>query len=736
MFCLLLADTNRARCQASEFSAEDLNFFERDVRPILVQHCYECHGARKQEAGLRLDSRDAILRGGDEGPVVSFDEPSGGRLMQAIRRDGELKMPPDAPLSAEQIQSLTRWVQLQLPWPAGPVSESANPRTHWAFLPPTAHELPGRPQAEAHNRIDAFVSARLEQLQLQPSPPAQGRELARRLAFDLHGLPASSDDVYGFLQEERACPDAYERLVDRWLSSPVLGERWARHWLDVARYADNKGYVFFEEKNYPWAYVYRDYVIESLNHDLPFSRFVMEQLAADQLDTGNDHRPLRALGFMTLGPHFMNNVHDIADDRIDVITRGLMGLTVTCARCHDHKYDPISQAEYYGLYGVMRSSEEPLVAPLFAEPEDTEEYRKFALELGIREGKLNDFIQSKHRELVQGGRTRVAEYLLAIYAARNQPAMDDFMLIADTADINPAMSKRWRSALEKALRNSDPLWLAWHRLSVPAAERLAEESPAIVRDLLSLSDGSVHPAVRSWLAQHSAITEMKELAGMYGELFGQVDKQWRETLAAAEAAGGPLPTELSDANAESVRRYLYGPTAPPDVPPVFGWGFLDLLPDRASQGEYQKLLKEVEQWLMTGPGAPARTTPLIDSRSLFEPRIFQRGNPLKLGPAVARQFLRVATADPQPFRHGSGRLELAQAVVSPENPLTARVIVNRFWLWHFGQAIVRTPSDFGLRSQPPTHPELLDDLTSRFVNSFGWSLKSLHRYQLLSATYL
>lgn len=715
------------------FSREQLDQFEKQVRPILVESCQPCHGAQKQEAGLRLDSRAHLLRGSDSGPVFQPKSPQDSLLLQAVRRSGDLKMPPEKPLNEEQIGHLTRWLEGGAAWPAVESGDAKSQGPHWAFQP---RQFAAPPQLDSdwpNNDIDSWIGHRLRVAELRPSPPASAGNLIRRLSFDLTGLPPTPDDVERF--ESEAGPDAYERLADRLLASPSFGERWARHWLDVARYADNKGYVFFEERTFPWAYVYRDYVINALNRDLPYDRFVVEQLAGDLIESDPNQRPLAAMGFLTLGAHFMNNVHDITDDRIDVISRGLMGLTVTCARCHDHKYDPVTQADYYAIYGVLRSCEEPLVAPVAGQPPATEEYAKFTAELATREGKLNEFVQRKHRELVDGGRTRIAEYLMAVHAQRNQPATDDFMLIADTADVNPAMIKRWRSALEKAARVQDPIWIAWHRLAAVEDGKLAEASPEIIKHLLAAAPETIHPRVRQWLETHPAIAEIKQLASMYGEMFTAIDKQWKESVAAATTAGSAMPSAFENRDEEQLRRWLYGPTAPPDVPPVFGWGFLDLLPDRASQGEYQKLLKEVEQWLMTGAGAPPRTTPLVDAATLYDPRIFIRGNPLKLGDAVPRRFLTLFKPDQNPFVHGSGRRELAQEITRSDNPLTARVLVNRFWHWHFGQGLVRTPSDFGLRSQPPSHPELLDGLAERFVSASGWSMKSLHRRMVLSATY-
>jgi hypothetical protein len=534
-------------------------------------------------------------------------------------------------------------------------------------------------------------------------------------------LPPTPEEVEAFLKDsERAPQAAYEALLDRLLASPRYGERWARHWLDVARYANNKGYTFFEDKEYPWAYTYRDYVIAAFNRDLPFDRFVLEQLAADQLKL-DDSKSLAALGFLTVGGHFMNNTHDIIDDRIDVVTRGLLGLTVTCARCHDHKFDPVPQADYYSIYGVFRSCNEPLVPPLLAPALETEAHQKLAKELAESEKKLVDFVTAKHRDLVEQARTRAGEYLLAAHAARNQPPADDFMLIADKGDLNPAMITRWRAFLEESRQRQDPAWKPWHLFAELPEREFAERSAAIVEALQK--DRTINSLVCDRFAVKPA--SMKDVATRYGQLLAETDKRWR-----AESAKAPLE-KLDASAAEELRQVLYGARSPADAPLALDWGFLSLFPDRATQGEYQKLIKEVEKASVKGP---PRAMALLDAERPYEPRIFIRGQPNRLGDYVSRQFLRIANPQRQPFRQGSGRLELAQEIVAKTNPLTTRVLVNRVWMHHFGRGLVATPSDFGLRSDPPSHPELLDYLAWDFMEH-GWSIKRLHRQIMTAAVY-
>ncbi len=769
-------------CCAAPLSAADpptreqAEFFEKNIRPVLLTHCLECHGAKKQESGLRLDSRDGILRGGEHGPAAVAGDPATSLLLAAVRQVGELRMPPEGKLAATEVAAVERWVREGLPWPAAgridnpshgavppPPSVAEARRAHWAFQPirkprvPTFTHVGLTPRrspswdAWARRPIDRFILSKLESRGLSPSPRADRPTLIRRASFDLIGLPPTPEDVVAFVADP--APDAFARLVERLLASPHYGERWGRHWLDVARYADNKGYVFFEDKAYPWAYTYRDYVVRALNDDLPYDQFILQQLAADQLDLGGDLRPLTALGFLTVGNRFMNNSHDILDDRIDVITRGLLGLTVTCARCHDHKYDSIPQADYYSLYGVLRSCTEPTVPPVFEPPPATEAYRKFAAEMAVREKKLHDFVNRKHEELVTSARTRVAEYLLAAHELRRKPRTENFMLLTDKGELHPVMIDRWRAYLERTGRAEHPVWAYWHAV--------AEFSPADFAIKAARVDVARigNPLVREAFAKDPP-KSLAEVARRYGELFQRVDakasggRKLPDNAASVgstanqpadagrsptEAGRSPTEADRSPTGAgrspeEELRQVLYGPDAPPGVAKVFDWGFLSLLPDRPSQQEFEKLLKEIEQWSRTGPGAPPRAMVVQDSPQPFEPRLFQRGNPNRLGERVPRQFVAVLSPERQPFRQGSGRLELARAIVDPANPLTARVIVNRVWMHHFGEGLVDTPGDFGLRSNPPSHGELLDYLAATFIER-GWSLKDLHRRIMNSAVY-
>jgi mono/diheme cytochrome c family protein len=545
-------------------SREASEFFEQKVRPVLVEKCFSCHGPKKQQGGLRLDSRPAFQSGGDNGPVVIAGKPDQSVLVKAVRREGELKMPPKEKLAADQVEVLTEWVRMGAPWSddtSGKVATATVAemrQRHWAFRPVNKPDVPAVRQPDlVKTPVDAFVLSKLEEKHLSPSAPTGRRTLIRRVTFDLTGLPPTPQEVEAFVND--SAPDAYARVVDRLLASPSYGERWGRHWLDVARYSDTKGYVFTEERRYPNSYTYRDYVIRAFNDDKPYDRFLVEQIAADRLPAGEDNRALAALGFLTLGRRFLNNQQDIVDDRIDVTMRGLQGLTVACARCHDHKFDPIPTRDYYSLYGVFASSQEPAELPLLGKPAMTPELADFEAELAKRSAVVDEYAE-KHKDELKSGNVK-------------------FKL------------------------------------------------------------------------------------------------------------------------------------------------------------ELTKLHNKVAEWKVNGPGAPPRAMVLNDLPKPVQPHVLKRGNPGNPAEAVPRQFLEVlAGPERKPFTEGSGRLELARAIASRDNPLTARVMVNRVWMHHFGKGLVRTPGDFGTRGEPPTHPELLDWLAWSFMDG-GWSVKQLQRIIVLSSTY-
>ena len=750
--CTILAGDATVRPKqnavAQAVTPRDAEFFEAKIRPILSEYCFGCHGPKKHESGLRLDSREGILRGADAGPIVVPGHPEESPLIDVIGYSETIKMPPRSKLPPQAIADLIKWVQLGLPWPESSHGLAADrvrgsaadlAKQHWAFQPvvdPPPPVVKGK--AWLRNSVDWFILARLEAKGILPSSQADRRTLIRRATFDLIGLPPTPEEVASF--EADVAPGAFDRLIERLLASPAYGERWGRYWLDVARYADTKGYILFQDANYHWAYTYRDYVIAAFNQDVPYNRFLIEQIAADRLPPEHGKRPLTALGFLTLGARFMGNTHDVIDDRIDVVCRGLMSLTVTCARCHDHKFDPIPAQDYYSLYGVLASAREPDIPPEAVESKPTAAYLKFVKELEVRQHKLSEFVTTKHHEMIETAKRRAAEYILAGQKALDQPSTEDFMLLADGSDLNPTMLVRWQVYLARMRRTHDPVFAPWHALASLPERDFAENAARLIARLAATIASSnntgiiqpTNPVVLRSLCERPP-RSLAEAAEAYGRLLNGVEQLWQDRLRRA-ALDGRTPEALPEPALESLRQVFYGPDSPPNVV-MLPYGDLGLLPDRPSQAKLQELRNAMQNWLITGPGAPPRAMSLEDAPVPFEPRVFLRGNPNNLGDPVPRRFLAIVSGNERkPFRNGGGRLELARAIASRQNPLTARAIVNRVWMHHFGTPLVSTPGDFGLRSETPTHRELLDHLASRLTDK-DWSIKALHRRIMLSSTY-
>jgi cytochrome c553 len=690
-----------ASARQSKPSPAAIEHFEKNVRPLLLDKCVSCHGPKTKRGGLRLDSREAILKGGDSGPALLPGQPEKSLILKAVRRQGDVKMPPKETLPAAAVESIRQWINLGAPWPAGAkiVKAGESEKRHWSFQPVRRPAVPAvKTPTAARTPIDRFLLAKLQEKELTLSPEADRRTLIRRLTLDLTGLPPTPEEVDSFLADSR--PDAYERLVDRLLASPAYGERWGRHWLDVARYADTRGYVFTEERRFPYSYTYRDYVIRSFNEDLPYDRFLVQQLAADQLLLGADRRSLAAMGFLTLGRRFLNNIHDIIDDRIDVVSRGLMGLTVSCARCHDHKFDPIPTRDYYSLYGVFASSVEPAELPLIISPDQVGGLTAFNKELQKRQAAVDEFLRKSHEEMLPLFRARASAYLLAAAEPVRRGGGQS------SGDFSRALLMRWRAYLAGAKKKHHPVLAPWLAFAALPKEEFAEKSAALAKSIAANADPNKPiPPLVAKAFEGAPPASLAEVAQRYENLFKEPDK--------------------------AIRAVLEGPNAPTNVPLAEIERFLD----RAQRNKLTPLRKRVEQWKATAPNAPPRAMVLNDAPSPTNPRVLVRGNPNNPGVEVPRQFLEVLAGEKrQPFRKGSGRLELARAIADKDNPLTARVMVNRLWQHHFGEGLVRTPGDFGLRGEAPTHPELLDWLATEFVES-GWSVKKLHRLILLSSAY-
>ncbi|MBE0539855.1 MAG: PSD1 domain-containing protein [Verrucomicrobia bacterium] len=728
--------------RAAEPSAPQIEFFEKHIRPVFAEHCYSCHSdkAEKVRGSLRLDTREALLKGGSSGPAIVPGDPIASLLIKAVRyEDEDLQMPPakdgDKKLSAEQIAVLEAWVKLDAPYPpttdAAPLVSDIDEarKKHWAFQPV---QKPAPPPVKnrqwVQTPVDNFVLAKLEAKNLTPSQLADRRTLIRRLSHNLLGLPPSPAEVEAFLNDVR--PDAYARLVDRLLASPHYGERWGRHWLDVARYADTKGYlVGGEERRFSFSYTYRDYVVRAFNEDKPYDQFLIEQIAADHLPLGEDKSALAALGFLTLGRSFLNNQNDIIDDRIDVVTRGTLGLTASCARCHDHKFDPISAQDYYALHGVFASSEEPAEKPLLKPFVDSPEYQDYLKAKAKIETEIADFEDKEIAEFIGELRKNVGDYLLGAHEAARLEASAKFDDFAGERKLLPVVLKRWMADLEVRRKAHDPIFTPWFELTaLPETDYSASAKPLLAA--FSADGEKFNPVVAQALAQQAA-GSLKEAAAAYTKLFQSIDGDWRTNLTTAAKSEEPAPTTLPDPNREALRQVLYADGTPINLPK----DEVRKIHARRLREGAAPFRNRIEALNWTHAGVPPRAMALVDKARPHNSQVFIRGNPNNRGVEVPRRFLEVLS-DPGGtlFTNGSGRLDLARAIASRDNPLTARVYVNRVWLHHFGEGLVNTPGDFGIRTEAPMHRDLLDYLAASFMEN-GWSTKQLHRLILLSATF-
>jgi mono/diheme cytochrome c family protein len=740
---VLLVVLSVASTAAADDDAEQ--YFETHVRPLLVSRCQECHGPDKQQAEFRLDTRAGLMAGIDGTPAIVAGKPAESRLLQVLAySEDDTQMPPDGKLPQEEIDILTKWVADGAVWPGGDdqpatglgvfaltetgeIDFAVEAAEHWSYQP---IRKPTPPPVEATEKvrspIDRFVLARLEAEGLTYSPPADPRTLLRRAQLDLLGLPPAYEQMEQFVSS--TSPAVYDDNIEQMLASPAYGQRWARHWLDIARYADTRGYVFTQNPKYPFAYTYRDYVVRAFNDDKPFDRFIVEQLAADRLGLAEDDPDLAALGFLTVGRRFLNREPDIIDDRIDVVTRGFMGMTVACARCHDHKYDPIPTADYYSLYGVFNSSHEPEDLPVIGRPDDSPEYRAYREELAKREQAVTDYINRSHAELLQQARERVGDYLQAVIkSAGRLPAGVEPTY--EHGDPREKLTRLWHHKIEERIKQNDPVFAAWGALAALPVDEFAARAAELINKYASAPEGEAPPInPRVWAAlQQTPPQSMLEVARIYATLLKQADAEWQQLQSAA--AEGAIPESLPDEAAEQLRRVLMGPGSVTDVPTG------EQLFERDHRDELVKLRRKVSEWDSESPGAPPRAMVMRDKDKPVMPVVFLRGTPGRNGPQVPRRFPRILTGgESVEFNDGSGRLELARQIASAANPLTARVIVNRVWRHHFGTGLVSTPSDFGTRSDPPTHPELLDWLAVSLIEH-EWSLKWLHREITSSAAY-
>ena len=596
-------------------------------------------------------------------------------------------------------------------------------KKHWAYQPV---EHPAPPKVKATKRIqspiDAFLLTKLEEKNLTFAPPADKRTLLRRVYFDLIGLPPTMQEIEAFARDHSR--DAFQKVVEHLLTSPRYGERWGRHWLDYARYADTKDLVLVYGKDAlrPFAYTYRDYVIRAFNEDLPFDQFVRDQLAADQVEPKVEPWRLAALGFLTLGRLFDQNPHDQIDDQIDTTTRGFLGLTVACARCHDHKYDAITQKDYYALYGVFASTERPYDQPLIEDPKSVPGGVEYEAQFSKARVELEKYVDEEFARLTENFRQRIADYL--VRAATTEPDLwetTQFGLSLIPEDYRPGLVQRARRLIERRATPDDHVFGPWAALMELPEENFSTKASEALAEVMKRST-QFNPLVFEALRK-AALTNKAAVARAYGQLLHEVYEESKKPV-----AGSP--------GLNAAQRELLVLVTSPESPIWFPRRDTPDHMSRAEKDKWHGLVSALDKLAINATNPPpARAMVLADLPEPYEPHVFKRGSPARLGDAVPRAFVQVLSGgEPKPFTRGSGRLELAQAITSPTNPLTPRILVNRVWMEHFGEPLVNSTADFGTRSDPPSNPALLDWLASEFIRS-GWSVKHLHRVIVLSSAY-
>jgi mono/diheme cytochrome c family protein len=745
---------------AQSVNAGTPEFFENKIRPILANNCFGCH-TNSQLGGLRLDTLEGMKKGGKRGPSIVPGDPESSLLIKAVRQtDPALKMPYGGKLKASEIADLEAWVKAGAAWPASTASAattskdgkyviSPERRNFWSFLPLKSPPEPAVKDTQwPKTGIDRFVLARLEKEGIKPVAPATKHDLLRRAYLDLTGLPPTADDYATFEKDNSA--DAFAKVVDRLLASPHYGERWGRVWLDVARYGEDdyrslnpnpRGY-----RPYPNAWAYRDWVIRAFNDDLPYDQFVKAQLAGDLMDPSVRYKMLPATGFLGLGPWYYDNGSnevtraDERHDRVDVVTRGFLGLTTQCARCHDHKYDPIPQTDYYALAGVFFNTvyEEYPQAP----KKIVDEYKKIEGEMDEKQRILEDLQKTLTGELARSLSLQTSNYLMGVWEVTGKQKKDMALVVNDRR-LDYELLARWIKYMAKPTtryHNKDD-WQALMKKdggTRQEAQKLADKFQQQIIDVTVANDEID--------VENRVITD-KDVDGTKPKK--QTDKPSnfvsnKDFNPGALLRLKSLPEDQTAFWTEIFVRELKDNEDPNDMvemdprkmsPGVLmfrGWGLESRIGPSA-----QARLKSLEEDLEALKKKIDPYYPFIhgvkDSDKPVDIQLALRGNPETLGPVVPRHFLSIfSEGDPTPLNQGSGRMQLAELIL--KQPIAMRVIANRIWKADFGTGIVDTPSNFGFGGERPTDPELLEYLASEFVKD-GMSIKKLQREIMLSAVY-
>jgi mono/diheme cytochrome c family protein len=733
----------------------DADFFENKVRPILVSSCGDCH-SDSASGGLRLDSKAGFEKGGAHGAEVIPGDPDHSRLILAVEQSGDLKMPKGgAKLKPEEIAALTEWVKAGAKWPdtaAAPVNTTAatgeitdQQRKFWSFQPlkdvaPPAIE-DKRYEHWAKTPIDHFILAGLHTAGLTPAATADRRTLIRRATYDLTGLPPTQEEVEAFVNDKSA--NAWEKVVDRLLASPRYGERWGRHWLDVARYSEDdvrgldpkgRGYMPFDG-----AYRYRDWVIKSFNDDLPYDEFLKMQLAGDLMPykTHADHdENLVATTYLGAGPWVWDQAEpvqgraDERNERVDAVTRGMLGLTVACARCHNHKYDPIAQKDYYKVVSIFASSTYkayPVVSPAMAAA-----YDKKVVEAATMRADLRDYTTDLSKQLAGAMAIQTSDYMVAAYSVlgKSKKQVDE---VANGAKLDPELLGRWVDYLKKD--HPYPYLNDWKAMM--ASPDSNEDQAKVLAAAFQKEVLRVRTAGLQVEEENEIIRDKNDLPRRRLQIDTNPGKfdTFDEFCPGCQLELKALP--FNDAkfysdifvsqSGDQEERFR------PGVLVFTGWGLTRRLGPAFQDyiAEQQKKMGALDKELKdeTYPYVNGET----DKPKPEDVNLNVRGNPHSLGPVIQRGFLTVLSApDAKAYSDGSGRLDFANDIAN--HPLAARVIANRVWKWHFGSGIVNTPDNFGVMGDKPSNPELLEWLSYQFV-AHGRSIKWLQKQIMMSAVY-
>jgi mono/diheme cytochrome c family protein len=741
--------------------ANSPDYFENKVRPILANNCFACH-TNTAMGGLRLDSAEAMAKGGAKrGPAVVPGDPAKSALLAAISHsdpDPRFRMPMGQKLKPEEIEALTAWVKAGAVWPKTAAVVNAKStgkfviheeqRKFWSFLPLAKPAAPSVKDVKwAKTEIDKFVLAKLEKESLKPVKFANKSDLIRRAYLDLTGLPPTYEEVQTFVKD--TSPSAFEKIVDKLLASPHYGERWGRHWLDVARYGEDdyrsldpmrRGY-----NPYPNAYVYRDWVVRAFNDDMPYDLFVKSQLAGDLLDSKIKHKTLAGTGFIGLGPWYYDNGStevtraDERHDRVDVITRGFLGLTVACARCHDHKYDPIPQTDYYALSGIFANVtyEEYPLAPKSV----VDEFRKIEEQIDQKNKILGEMQQNLSKALGQSLAFQTANYLEAVYEVEGKQKKEKATVV-EARKLDYELLDRWIRYMGRVTNKykfKEPWQAMMKKGGTPQeAKKLAATFQETVLSVL---------LERNELDEENKVIRDKALEGTKPKKRTNKPSNFVTNDDFCPGCGLQLKSMAEDRTnfwTEIFQRELTDNDDPnammeggfrnmkPGVLSFRGWG-LETRAGSESQAQMAAIRKDIEEARKKLEPYYPYLHGIREKETISNIPLNLRGDPFNLGPEVPRAFLSVLSkGEPQPFAKGSGRLELAEAILA--QPVSTRVFVNRIWKAHFGTGIVDTPSNFGVTGERPTNPELLEYLAATFASN-GMSVKKLHREIMLSSVY-